>query len=109
MKNILYILIILLVAAVISAGTYALVESNSLGSATTDGKAPPTMTNANGDMPTIPADRRPEGGEHGTSSAGGFTGILILLAKVAGIAIVVTLFDKVFSYLQKLQVSQITG
>ena len=56
MKNILYIIVILLVATAISAGTYALVE-NSSSSASMQGGTPPNMTSADGAMPA-----RPEGG-----------------------------------------------
>ena len=102
MKNILYILVILLVAAAISAGTYALVE-NSNPSATTN------MTSADGEMPTRPEGGNREGGEHGASFGGGMMGVLTILAKVAGITAIVVLLEKAFTLFQKPRVAQLTG
>jgi hypothetical protein len=102
MKNILYILVILLVATAISAGTYALVE-NSNSSATTN------MTSADGEMPARPEGGNREGGEHGASFGGGMMGVLSVLAKVAGITAIVFLLEKAFALFQKPQVSQLTG
>lgn len=103
MKNILYIIIILLIATAISAGTYTLVE-NSSSSATMEGGTSPSMTSADGEMPA-----RSEGGEHGASFAGGMMGVLTILAKIAGVTAIVILFEKAFAYFQKTQVSQMIG
>ena len=102
MRNILYIIVILLVAVAISAGTYALVE-NSNSSATTN------MTSADGEMPTRLEGGNREGGEHGASFGGGMMGLLTILAKVAGITAVVILLEKAFTLFQKPQTSQLTG
>jgi hypothetical protein len=107
MKNILYILIILLVATAISTGTYALVE-NSSSSATMEDGTPPNMNSADGEMPARPEGGH-QGGEHGASFAGGTMGVLTILAKIAGITAIVILFEKAFAYFQKPQVSQMTG
>jgi hypothetical protein len=111
MKNILYIIVILLVAAAISAGTYALVE-NSSSSVTMEGETSPNMNSADGEMPAMPEGGRQEGGEggeHGASFAGGMMGVLTILAKVAGITAVVALLEKAFALFPKPQVSQLTG
>jgi hypothetical protein len=102
MKNILYIIVILLVAAAISAGIYALVENNSSSDAA-------NMTSADGEMPARPEGGNREGGEHGASFAGGMMGVLTILAKVAGITAVVILLEKSLAFFQKPQVSQLTG
>jgi hypothetical protein len=102
MKNILYILVILLVAAAISAGTYALVKNNSSSDAA-------NMTNESGEMPARPEGGQHEGGEHGASFGGGMMGVLTILAKVAGITVIVVLLEKAFALFQKPQVSQIIG
>ena len=102
MKNILYILVILLVAAAISAGTYALVENSNTSDAT-------TMTSAGGEMPARPEGGSHEGGEHGASFGGGMMGVLSVLAKVAGITAIVFLLEKVFAFFRKPRASQLTG
>ena len=102
MKNILYILVILLVATAISTGTYALVE-NSNSSVTTN------MTSADGEMPARPEGGQHEGGEHGASFGGGMMGVLSVLAKVAGITAIVFLLEKAFALFQKPRVAQLTG
>jgi hypothetical protein len=107
MKNILYIIVILLVAVAISAGTYALVE-NSSSNATMEGGTPPNMTSADGEMPARPEGGH-QGGEHGASFGGGMAGVLTILAKIAGITAIVILFEKAFAYFQKPQVSQMIG
>jgi hypothetical protein len=108
MKNILYIIVILLVATAISAGTYALVE-NSSTSTSMQGGTPPNMTSADGEMSARPEGGTREGGEHGASFAGGMMGVLTILAKVAGITAIVVLLEKAFTLFQKPQASQLSG
>jgi hypothetical protein len=108
MKNILYILVILLVAAAISAGTYALVENNSASTTMQEGGTPQTMTSADREMPARPEGGSHEGGEHGASFGGGMIGVLSVLAKVAGITAIVILLQKAFALFQKPQASQLT-
>jgi hypothetical protein len=108
MKNILYIIVILLVAVAISAGTYALVE-NSSSSATMEGGTSLNMNSADGAMTEGGRHEGGEGGEHGASLAGGMMGVLTILAKVAGITAVVILLEKAFTLFQKPQTSQLTG
>lgn len=99
MKNIFYILVILLVTVTISAGTYALVENNSASVET---------TNASCEMSARQGGQH-EGGEHGASFAGGMMGVLSLLAKVAGITAIVVLLEKAFTLFQKPRAAQIIG
>ncbi len=99
MKTILQILVILLVAAAVSGGVYALVENTSLMSSVgAERGAPPQMTGA--DSQSMPA--RPEGGEdHAASLSRGIGEVGFLLAKITGITVVILLVQKALGLLQK--------
>ncbi len=105
MKNILYIIVILLVAAAISAGTYALVENNG-DSASMQGGTPPNMTNTEG-MPARPEGEHHEGGGHGTSFAGGLSGVFVTLGKLTAITVVIALLQKGFDLLSAMNLKTI--
>jgi len=93
MKTILRILVILLVAAAVSGGVYALVENSSLvSSSEAERGAPPQMTGTDSQsMPT-----RPEGGdEHSASLTRGFGEMLATLAKVSIIAVIILFIQKI--------------
>lgn len=97
MKTVLRIIIILLVAAVVAGGFYLAANNGSVAS--NSGGERPAMTDANGQ--TIQPTERPEGGRDGGASlAGGLSGVLITLAKIAGITVLVTWIQKAFDTLK---------
>ncbi|GMV65677.1 MAG: hypothetical protein AMXMBFR75_14750 [Candidatus Hinthialibacteria bacterium] len=98
MKTILQILVILLVAAAVSGGVYALVENTSLISSAEAER--PQMTNADGT--SVQMMERPEGGDgDGASFSRGIGEVGMLLAKITGITIVILLIQKAFERLRK--------
>ena len=97
MKTILRIIVILLVAAIVAGGFYLAANNSSVAS--NSGGERPVMTDANGQI--IQPMERPEGDrEGGASLAGGLSGLLVTLGKIAGITLLVTLIQKVFDMLK---------
>jgi hypothetical protein len=94
MKTILNIIIILLVAAVIARG-FSLYVNNTSTSISGGESGRPAM-NADGTMPD-----RPEGGDAGSSIGQGLLQVLIVLAKLAGITVIVLLIEKGVTLLGK--------
>jgi hypothetical protein len=101
MKTIFHFTIILLVIAIAARGIYLIVENTSVTSSGAPSEGQPT--GLNGQMPSPPAGDGPEGGEHGGSFAGGISEVLFLLAKIAGITLIVTLIEKATDFFQKSQ------
>lgn len=101
MKVILRILVILLIAAAVSGGVYALVENTSLvSSAEAERGAPPPMSNADG-ASTQPMERPAGGDERGASFTRGLSDLLVTLGKLSGITVVILLVQKGFDLLRK--------
>jgi hypothetical protein len=90
MKTILRIILILLVAAIVAGGFYLAANNGTIAS-NSEGERP-AMTDANGQ--TIQPMDRPDHDEGGASLANGLSGVLVTLAKIAGITVVVTLIQK---------------
>ena len=94
MKTILRIIVILLVAGIVAGGLSLAVNNSSIASDTNfEGGQPPVMTSADGQ--TIQPMERPEHDEGGASTAG-LSGVLLTLAKVAGITVIVTFIQSMF-------------
>jgi hypothetical protein len=102
MKTILRIIVILLVAAIVAGGFYLAANNSSVTS--NSGGERPVMTDANGQ--TIQPMDRPEGDRDGGASlAGGLSGVIITLAKIAGITVLVMLIQKAFDTLKRRNLS----
>ena len=101
MKTILRIIVILLVAGIVAGGLSLAVNNSSIASDTNfEGGQPPVMTSADGQ--TIQPMERPDGDrEGGASLAGGLSGVLANLAKIAGITVFVTLTQKALEMLKR--------
>ena len=98
MKTVLRIIVILLVATVVAGGFYLAANNSSFAS--NSGGERPVMTDANGQ--TIQPTERPEGDRDGGASlAGGLSGLLVTLAKIAGITVLVTWIQKVLDTLKR--------
>jgi len=94
MKTILNILIILIVASLIAAGFWLVVNNTSSVSRSAD-KQPPAMTSADGTLPARPeGGPNHEGGEHGASLGRGLAGVFTTLAKLAVITGLILLVEK---------------
>jgi len=103
MKIILRIIVILLVAAVV-AGGFSLAVNNSSSTSSSEGDQPSAMTDASGQ--TLQPMDRPDGGEKdGASLAGGLSGVLVTIAKIAGITALVTLIQKAFDTFKRRKLS----
>jgi hypothetical protein len=98
MKIILRIILILLVAAVIAEGFYLAVNNSSIASSGAEGSQPLAMTNADGQ--TFQPMDRPDRDEGGASLAG-LSGVLVTIAKIAGITLLVSLIQKAFDMLKR--------
>ena len=101
MKTILRIVIILLVAGIVAGGLSLAVNNSSIASDSNfEGGQPPVMTSADGQ--TLQPMERPDGDrEGGASLAGGLSGVLATLAKIAGITVIVTLIQKASDTLKR--------
>lgn len=100
MKIILRIIVILLVAAIVAGGFYLAANNSSVASNSGfDGGQRPAMTDASGH--TIQPTERSDHDEGGASLAGGLSGVLVTLAKVAGITVLVTLIKKAVEMLKR--------
>ncbi len=103
MKTILQILVILLVAAIVAGGVYALVENTTLVSSADAGHGqPPAMLNADGTSAQL-MERGEGGGEHGASFTRGMSGLLVTLAKSGVITVFIVLLRKGFDLLQSVK------
>ncbi len=99
MKTILQIIVILLVAAVVSSGVYALVESTSLvSSSEAERGVPSQMTGA--DTQSMPT--RPESGdEHSVSLSRGLGDVGGTLAKLSVVTALILLMQKAVDLLRR--------
>lgn len=93
MKIILRIIVILLVAAIVAGGFYLAVNNTSLTSGSDmEGGQPPAMISVDGQ--NFQPMERPDGDREGGASLAGLSGMLVTIAKIAGITIVVLLLQK---------------
>jgi hypothetical protein len=105
MKTVLQILVILLVAAIVAGGMYALVENTTLvSSSESEHGQPPAMTNADGSSAQM-MERSEGGGEHGASFTRGLSEVLVMLGKLSGITVAVLLIQSLIARLRKRQVA----
>jgi len=103
MKTILNILVVLLVAAIVAGGVFALVENTTLVSSNESGHGQPPAT-LNADGTSAQPMRHGEGdGERGASFTRGMSELLVTLGKLGAITVIVLLLQKGFDQIRSMK------